>query len=239
LLLFHVAGEVRRLREGNKTEPVLAPEVWENPDAVSGEGAAETYDMLRHLLNDALTDEAGRVYIGVLPMGGHDGGLFLVDTDRRVHRVVRGKHAWNGLGLSVDGTKLYGTDSWGFINIYERDVESGLLENEKLFAEIPTETEGRPDGLAVDVEGYVWSARWDGGCLVRYAPDGSEDLRVPFPVEKVTSVAFGGADYKDLYVTTASLDADPANAYAGGLFRLRVETPGIPGYPSRICRGLG
>ena len=28
----------------------------------------------------------------------------------------------------------------------------------------------------MDAEGYLWNARWDGGCLLRLAPDGEVDL---------------------------------------------------------------
>jgi hypothetical protein len=57
--------------------------------------------------------------------------------------------------------------------------------------------------MAVDAEGCLWSARWGGACLVRYDPDGREMERVTFSMPKVSCPSFGGADYADLYVTTA------------------------------------
>ena len=90
--------------------------------------------------------------------------------------------------------------------------------------------------MKVDVEGYVWSARWDGGCLVRYAPDGREVLRISFPARKVSSVTFGGTDYADIYVTTAGGDDKAQEGPgAGALFRLNLGIQGVPEFPSRIA----
>jgi D-xylonolactonase len=71
--------------------------------------------------------------------------------------------------------------------------------------------------------------------LVRYAPDGSEVLRIPFPAKKVSSVIFGGPDYTDMYVTTAGGNnkADEG-AGAGALFRLRLGIQGVSEFRSRV-----
>jgi len=41
--------------------------------------------------------------------------------------------------------------------------------------------EAGPDGMTVDAQGYIWSARWGGWCLVRYTPQGVEERRIRFP----------------------------------------------------------
>jgi len=97
------------------------------------------------------------------------------------------------------------------------------------------ENEGVPDGMTVDAEGYVWSARWDGGCLVRYAPDGTEERRIHFPAKKVSSVIFGGEDYTDMYVTTAGGNNKAEEGEgAGALFRINLGIKGVPEFASRI-----
>jgi D-xylonolactonase len=89
--------------------------------------------------------------------------------------------------------------------------------------------------MTVDAEGYVWSARWDGSCLVRYTPEGQEERRIYFPARKVSSVIFGGEDYTDIFVTTAGGDRKAEEgAGAGALFQLNLGIRGLPEFPSRV-----
>jgi sugar lactone lactonase YvrE len=96
---------------------------------------------------------------------------------------------------------------------------------------------GVPDGLTVDLDGYVWVAMWDGGALRRFALNGAADAVVPVPVARPTSMAFGGAGMAELYVTTAANDLTPgqrdAQPLAGRLLRL---VPGPVGLPSTTAR---
>ncbi len=63
---------------------------------------------------------------------------------------------------------------------------------------------GGADGSVVDGEGYLWNARWGGGCVIRFTPDGQIDRVIEVPgVTRVSCPAFGGADMKTLYLTTA------------------------------------
>jgi D-xylonolactonase len=89
--------------------------------------------------------------------------------------------------------------------------------------------------MTVDAEGYVWSARWDGGALYRFAPDGSVDQKVTFPANKVSCVTFGGDDYDDMYVTTAGgQNKAEEGEGAGALFRVNLDIKGVPEFRSRI-----
>jgi sugar lactone lactonase YvrE len=91
---------------------------------------------------------------------------------------------------------------------------------------------GVPDGSSVDAEGFIWNAVFDGGCVVRYAPDGRIDQTVQLPVSRPTACTFGGADLATLYVTTARFRIAPdklaAEAHAGGLLALDVGVKGLP-----------
>jgi sugar lactone lactonase YvrE len=84
----------------------------------------------------------------------------------------------------------------------------------------------------VDSEGCVWNAQCYGGCLVRYAPDGTVDRVIEVPIKKVTSVMFGGKDLDVLYVTTmgkAGEQFSPTQPKGGGLFA--IYGLGIKGLP--------
>jgi len=144
----------------------------------------------------------------------------------------------NGMGFTLDRRGMYFTDSTaGEIYLFDYDPSTGALASRRVFARVPAE-DGKPDGMTVDAEGFVWSARWDGSCLVRHAPDGREVRRIGFPAKKVSSVVFGGKDYSEMYVTTAGGDhKDEEGPGAGALFRLRSGVRGLAEFSSRIRIG--
>jgi len=223
LLLFMARGAVSLWREGTLT-PVI-PEIPEERES---------------RFNDVIADPEGRVFCGTMPVGERGGSLYRLDPDGALTRVLDGVQISNGMGFSPDLTQFYYTESLArTIWLFDYDRATGALSRRRAFVRTP-EHEGVPDGLTVDAEGHVWSARWDGGCLVRYRPDGSEDFRVEFPARQVSCATFGGPDYRDLYVTTAGGDDKATNGPgAGALFRLRPGVQGRPEFFSRIAVGRG
>ena len=91
---------------------------------------------------------------------------------------------------------------------------------------------GHCDGSAIDSAGYLWNARFAGGCLIRFAPDGQVDRVVDLPVSNPTCCCFGGPDLKTLYVTSArfGLRAEQIadNPAEGALLAIAVDVPGTP-----------
>ena len=185
--------------------------------------------------NDVIADSAGRAFCGTMSTEKQKGSLYRLDTDGTITRVLGDIACSNGMGFSRDGRTMYYTDSERYtIYAFDYDMKTGSLSNRRIFAQNP-QNEGLPDGMTVDSEGCIWSARWDGSCLVRYTPEGKEILRVAFPVKKVSSVVFGGLDCTDIYVTTAGGDKKETDgAEAGSLYRLRMGIPGVPEFSSRI-----
>lgn len=185
--------------------------------------------------NDVIADPEGRVFCGTMPTRSRPGRLYRLDTDGALTRLLEGIGCSNGMGFTPDRTQMYYTDS-GARTIYRfrYDAATGALSNRKVFS-LAEEGGGVPDGMTVDAEGNVWSARWDGGCLVRYAPDGKETGRIPLPARKVSSVVFGGADSATMYVTTAGGHLKATDgAQAGALFALTV--PGVRGVPEFVSK---
>lgn len=185
--------------------------------------------------NDVIADPAGRVFCGTMSTEDRRGRLYRLDTDGGLTELLDDVDISNGMGFTPDRKQLYYTDSPKCeIYLFDYDQATGGITNRRVFVRTP-EGEGVPDGMTVDAEGYIWSARWDGGCLVRYSPDGREDRRIEFPAKKVSSVIFGGEDYTDMYVTTAGGDnkAEEGSG-AGALFRINVGIQGVPEFPSRI-----
>ncbi|MCK5571057.1 MAG: SMP-30/gluconolactonase/LRE family protein, partial [Spirochaetes bacterium] len=186
LLLFLERGAVKILKDG-ETSTVID----------------EIYEELDTRFNDVIADPEGRVFCGTMPAKDNKARLYRLDTDGSITKILDGIGISNGMGFTPDRKQMYFTDSpGGKIYLFDYDLETGKIKNQSVFVTVP-ESEGVPDGMTVDKEGCIWSARWDGGCLIRYKPDGKEDLRIQFPAKKISSVTFGGKDYRDIYVTTA------------------------------------
>lgn len=182
--------------------------------------------------NDGKCDRQGRFWAGTMDDAGveYTGALYRIDTDLTCHKMVSDVCCSNGLGWSPDGLTMYYSDTWTYrIDQFDFDPETGEISNRRPFAEVPP-GEGAPDGLVVDADGGLWSARWEGGRVVHYASDGSVDHVIKMPVASPTSFTFGGPDLKDLYLTSAQFGQTAeqlaAAPWAGGLFRIRVDIGG-------------
>jgi gluconolactonase len=106
----------------------------------------------------------------------------------------------NGLCFSPDERQLYVNDTMqALIRVF--DVEDdGSLSNPRLFASnIRSELEpGVPDGMKCDHRGNVWVTA-PGGVWV-YSPSGEHLGKVRVP-ELVSNLAWGGPDFRTLYLT--------------------------------------
>jgi sugar lactone lactonase YvrE len=197
--------------------------------------------------NDCIADPAGRLLAGTwyyeadkdYPLGH----LICVETTGKVRILDDGIHLANGLGFSPDNRQLYFTDSIARrIYAYDFQNSDGSVSNRRTFVQVP-DTEGLPDGLTVDAEGFVWSAQWYGSCVVRYDPDGKVERRIQTPAKQTSSLAFGGHDFTDIFITSAAKSEvthvmpagyDPTLGYFGGaLYHLNL---GIPGRAEFIAR---
>lgn len=164
-------------------------------------------DMPGNRFNDGKCDRQGRFWVGSLAINTApgQGNLWRVDADGSAHLMDRGFHISNGLGWSPDDRTMYFTDSGTReILAYDFDAASGGISNRRTFVSFD-EGKGVPDGLAVDADGFVWVACWDGWSVVRFDPDGKVDRVLNLPVPRPTSCAFGGADLSTLFITTARI----------------------------------
>ena len=62
--------------------------------------------------------------------------------------------------------------------------------------------------MTVDDDGMLWVALGRAGAVHRYRADGTLDGVIELPATNPTSVAFGGTDRGDLYITTSWFDLE-------------------------------
>jgi sugar lactone lactonase YvrE len=186
-------------------------------------------------MNDGKCDPAGRLWVGSLSTKGtrETSALYCVEADGTYRAALTGVTISNGIVWTPDEKTMYYIDTGTrAVQAFDYDKKAGAIGNGRTAFEIP-EAMGYPDGMTIDSQGMLWIAMFFGKAVRRFDPQRGVLLEsVELPVSNATSCALGGADLRDLYITTAragltneALAAEPA---AGGLFRARVEAPGIP-----------
>ena len=187
-------------------------------------------------MNDAACDARGRCFAGTMATDDTPGAgtLYRLDDDLSVHTVLAGLTISNGLGWSPAGDVMYHIDSKaGGIDAHHFDAHSGALSGRRRLADTDPSW-GLPDGLAMDAEGGIWVAFWDGSAVRRFAPDGELTETLELPAARPTRPAFGGADLDQLYVTSAKLAKAVDGDLGGDIF---VLEPGVRGVRANVFAG--
>jgi sugar lactone lactonase YvrE len=140
--------------------------------------------------------------------------------------------ASNGIAFSSDNRVMYHTDTGtAHIYAYDYDLATGGIANRRVFADFNA-WRGRPDGCTIDAEDCVWAAAIGAGEVVRIDPSGKRVAAIALPVARPTSVAFGGADLRTLFITSMQHGLTPdelaVQPQAGCLFAVKVVVPGVP-----------
>ena len=191
--------------------------------------------------NDGASDAKGRFWIGTMQnnissdatdieITENSGSLYCVNKDLTYTKHESNIGVSNTLAWSPDNQKFYFTDTLtGIIFSYDFNLENGEISNKKEFAK---HERGYPDGSTVDSEGYLWSCRWGGSCVIRFDPNGKVDDIVELPVENITSCTFGNKSLQTLFITTArwgmTKEDIEKNPEAGGLFSIDLDIKGLP-----------
>ena len=183
--------------------------------------------------NDCRMDRSGGFWIGTMSRrgGAPKSGAVYQWKQGRLTPILQNVGIPNSICFSPDGGRAYFTDAGRVIQTASLDPATGL-PNGEWTTFFDGEAPGGADGSIVDSEGYLWNARWGGGCVIRLSPDGKIDRIIEIPgVTRVSCPALGGADMKTLYVTTAREGMTPADIevepLAGGIFAAQVDVAGL------------
>ena len=196
------------------------------------------YDPATVRFNDGRVDPAGRFWVGTIfePRDRQAAEMYCLEKGKLSLKWSGGMTVSNGLGFSRDGKIMYHADTTTHrIDAYPFNAESGAVADPARFQQFSTDKAnnygGRPDGAAVDSEGAYWCAMFEGGRLLRFAPDGTLLREVQLPLRCPTMVAFGGADLKTLYITSAShgRSAEEREKYplTGAVLSLALDVAGV------------
>ena len=193
--------------------------------------------------NDLTTDARGRVYVGSMAFVALDadiddpnlppGAFWLIDTDGSVRRVADDIKVTNGTAMSADGRILYLSDSGRrVVFAFDVDPATGDLGKRSVFCEYKG---GVPDGMAIAEDGSLWLTLAYAGKIIRYSASGATMQTFEVPNSMVTSLCFGGADGRTLYVVTGTEGKNPLDkAY---VYAAPVDVAGIAVPRARVPTG--
>jgi xylono-1,5-lactonase len=186
--------------------------------------------------NDMCADGQGRIFAGVLrrdasgEMSGYQ--LLMIEKPGAAVAVDVGSGTLpNGAATSPDGRWLYHADTEAkSIAVLDLTDGSGIPTVSRRISThaVP----GGPDGMAVDVEGGIWAAMYQGGAIARFTPDGAVDRVIEVPARDALNLCFTGPDLEDIVVVTRDNTESPERA--GSIFRTNVGVQGIPVGRARV-----
>ncbi|MDA0748934.1 MAG: SMP-30/gluconolactonase/LRE family protein [bacterium] len=180
--------------------------------------------------NDLCFDRNGRIYFTDPRYGDREGmeqdvmGVYRIDSDGTVERVIEDVQTPNGILMSADNRTLYVVDNnpeeGGAPTLleYGADKDGRWLRKSEIYDFSP----GRgADGMVLDTEGnlYVTAGREDRAGVYVFTATGQEIGFLPTP-EPPTNCTFGGEDLKTLYITAGT-----------SVYRIRGTVEGFLAFP--------
>lgn len=167
--------------------------------------------------NDLAVDGEGRVWAGSVRFQVFDpqaevvpGEVWRIDSDGHATPIVEGIHHCNGIAFSPDGGRMYVSDTRRGLVVSVAPDGAG----QEHFS-LPY-----PDGMAVDVDGFLWVALYLDGKVVRVDPDGAVEREIDLG-QPAASVCL--TPDATLYLTTGT-----GSGRTGSVIRTRVEVPAAP-----------
>lgn len=177
--------------------------------------------------NDLSADHRGNVLVGAVQLDAD--GVKMPQNFIRIAAPSQGEVIYadvlgsNGVAVDVDRRRVF------HVSTRAREIIVSQITDDDVIAIVgrfsTAEIDGIPDGLAIDADGYVWVAFYRGGTIARFSPTGVVQEKLSVPATMPTSLCFGGADMRDLYIATHDNCDDPA--LGGCVLLSRSAVPGV------------
>ncbi len=188
--------------------------------------------------NDITIDEKGRIYFSDPRYLGHEPvmlgamGVYRIDPDGTIERIITDAGKPNGVAVSVDQKRLYVvSNDNGALDLFRLGEGMKTHKGRMALLAYNLEPDGKatfsnvlvdyspedgPDGLVVDTEGNLWVAVRDQKRpgIIAYTSQGEEKAYIPTPIP--TNVGFGRGDNSNILYITA----------ANNLYQIKVEKSG-------------
>lgn len=189
--------------------------------------------------NDIAFDPSGRIYFTDPRYGGHEPieqpvtGVYRIDPDGSVHRIISDLFNPNGLAISLDGKRLFVVEADGLndpfpgdapnrppsgrVRLYVYDLATdGTVSNRKMITDY-AERKTQVDGIKTDRDGNLWVTEMSDNPGIRVLTPSYKTLGFIKTPEIPINLTFARTDGVDwLYFTTPKR-----------LYRIRVSIPGV------------
>jgi sugar lactone lactonase YvrE len=184
--------------------------------------------------NDGRCDRHGRFWAGTMSDVSREplGSLYRLRPNGSCARMFDDIIVPNSISWSPNNKIMYFADTYKqCMWIFDFEPDTGEISHRRVFRDTRGHP-GKPDGSAVDAEGCLWNCEYGGWRIVRYNPTGKIDRIVPLPVANPTCCAFGGSDFRTLFVTSATQRLTPQQLakqpLAGSVFAIQMNVGGLP-----------
>jgi sugar lactone lactonase YvrE len=158
-------------------------------------------------VNEMIPDGTGGIYFGTVDLeriakgeATRPVGIYRLSVDGEVTLLADGLGFTNGMMLSADGKHLFCNETVAATCAFDVQPDLGLSNRRVILAKEDC------DGMALDADGTFWVTGYKSSAIARIDMSGTPLADWPTPGGAVTQIRFGGADGRDVYLTTVPVD---------------------------------
>lgn len=168
-------------------------------------------DLEDNRFNDGKAGPDGNYWAGTMDNNERSstGSMYILSPRSPPKKIISDLIVSNGLAWDTENYVFFLADSARrTVRAYRYDDSFNILKS--TITVRFDESEGLPDGMTIDADGYLWIAHWDGGKVSKWDPKTHKKmLEISLPARNITSCCFCGKDLDKLFITSAKLNQSP------------------------------